>query len=84
MMEYNVSDEKVKNLAFSLEQEERLKNQLKSDLKEMQREIEKVKSENKETIKNMVITMYNSNIDIETISKVSNLSLEEIKNIINK
>lgn len=84
MMEYNVSDEKVKNLAFSLEQEERLKNQLKSDLKEMQKEIEKVKSENKETIKNMVITMYKSNIDIETISKVSNLSLEEIKNIINK
>ena len=84
MMEYNVSDEKVKNLAFSLEQEECLKNQLKSDLKEMQKEIEKVKSENKETIKNMVITMYKSNIDIETISKVSNLSLEEIKNIINK
>ena len=38
----------------------------------------------KEFIRLTLETMFNSKYDIETISKVSNLSLEEIKNIINK
>ncbi len=35
----------------------------------------------KEGIKEMIISMLNNHIDIETISKVSNKSIEEIKKI---
>ena len=41
----------------------------------------KRKEGKKEGIKEMIISMLNNHIDIETISKVSNKSIEEIKKI---
>ena len=53
-------------------------------VREKEREIaikEEIKEGKKERIKEMIISMLNNHIDIETISKVSNKSIEEIKKI---
>ena len=72
---------KEANIQAKLELKELEKTNIQTQL-ELQETKVKSKKELEEAKRNMIISMSKNNIDINTISKITNLSVSEVENII--